>query len=116
MHVLFGQILLCCLLPNGLEGDEDSRAWSRGRVVPICSLANETPEAPPAAVPASPPTLSTGKRERTVGAEDRPGKRLRRGLTANRSLIAGGRAILFESHTPVPVPMTVQARGIRLQI
>lgn len=116
MHVLFGHILLCCLLPNGLEGDEHSQAWSNGPVVPACTLAIGTPEDRPADVPANRQTLSTGKGERTVGAEDRPGKRLRRSLTANRLPIASGRPFLVESHTPVPAPMTVQARGIRLQI
>ncbi len=116
MYVLLGQILLCCVLPNGPERDGDSQVWRIGRVVPTCTLAIAGPEDQPADVPSSWPILYPGKGERSVETEDRPGKRFRRCFTANRLPLASRRSILVEWHTPVPVPMIVQGRGIRLQI
>lgn len=116
MCAAIGQLLLCCLLPGGLEGNEGSHAWNNGRTVSLDTLAVVRPDDRPAEVPESRQNLTTGKGERTWGTEERPGKRLRRSLTAGWLPLLPSRVIPIMLHAPVRTPMAIQARGIRLQI
>ena len=116
MGMIFGQLMLCCLLPGTLEGDHKSCDGSTDRNAWSATFTLVSPEDRPAEIPERRQEVSAGKGERSSKAGERPGKKLRRGLTA--SWPPRGRELLtpLPPHGPLPLLATLLTRGVRLQI
>lgn len=116
MGMIFGQLILCCLLPGTLEGDHNSCDGSTDRNAWSANCTLVSPEDRPAEIPERRQEVSSGKGERSSKAGERPGKKLRRGRTS--SWPPRGRDLVTPAppHGPLPSLTTMLTRGIRLQI
>lgn len=116
MGMIFGELILCCLLPGTLEGDHNSCDGSTDRNAWSAASTLVSPEDRPAEIPERRQEVSAGNRDRSSKAGERPGKKLRRGLTSSWPPRGPDLFTLSPPHGPLPSVTTVLTRGIRLQI
>jgi len=116
MCVFIGQFLLCLLSPVGTGDIETLGAETGVDDSPLVALALIHEADGPKQAPEKQQSLSAGKGERTSGAEERPGKRLRRDLSASWLRIVSTNAADVTWEWPAFPSVTVLSRGVRLQI
>lgn len=112
MYLLFGHVLLCCLLSPGRVNGSDTALTIRGEV----AHAGVQSSCDSSGRRANQPILSVGKAERVNGNDERPKHRSRRDLVGDCLPHAQFKAVHTASQPSLDASIAIQARGIRLQI